>query len=504
MCSSMAATALVPCTRVHKPVRQISDQQRRRDFALERQRQARRDLQAYARRLALATLDASDEDDPAEAPQCARGGEVSSGASDASMGDEENMETQAGDPSQRQRRQKHGSRSARAKNGDDQKEELMTEAGENDMCDSVSWSFLEASKLRGWKAREFFSQQLMNPEWMIDVPPRLETDWYVLARPEGKRCLVVSSNGMTISRLRNGRVLHRFPSFLPNGARTRDVAAASHVYCILDCVFHEADQTYYVIDLMSWRGYSLYDCSYEFRLFWLTSKLPTDCNACSPPSPFHRFRFALIPTYVASTAGLQAAYHETFPYIRDGLLFYNRHGHYSLRLTPLVLQWKDQNSSRYFLDTDSQGSVPMLQQVVLQLEEGGVLVTSDDPPAALSSVPREFMEQHQPPLRAGQLLRFTLPSDAQLHVVDGRLLCIAALNFVAVASGRRGGADSCTKILFQYSARHQQLSFDSVLSGAASDADGSSSTMTIMHICDSDMAEMPESSMTKDASIVAL
>lgn len=60
-----------------------------------------------------------------------------------------------------------------------------------------------------------------------------------MSRPAGQRCVVVSSHGTTVSRQRNGRVLHAFPSALPNGARTRDVSAASSVFCILDCIFHE-------------------------------------------------------------------------------------------------------------------------------------------------------------------------------------------------------------------------------------------------------------------------
>ena len=39
-----------------------------------------------------------------------------------------------------------------------------------------------------------------------------------MAHPEGERCLVVTSRGSTISRRRNGSILHRFPSRLPNGA----------------------------------------------------------------------------------------------------------------------------------------------------------------------------------------------------------------------------------------------------------------------------------------------
>ena len=62
---------------------------------------------------------------------------------------------------------------------------------------------------------------------------------YVFARPAGKRCFVVASNGTTISRQRNGSVLHHFPSALPNGARTKDVGGSGQSYSILDCIFHE-------------------------------------------------------------------------------------------------------------------------------------------------------------------------------------------------------------------------------------------------------------------------
>lgn len=62
---------------------------------------------------------------------------------------------------------------------------------------------------------------------------------YVCARPAGKRCFVVSSNGFTVSRLRNGSLLHRFPSALPNGAKANNSTRSGQSYCILDCIFHE-------------------------------------------------------------------------------------------------------------------------------------------------------------------------------------------------------------------------------------------------------------------------
>ena len=39
-----------------------------------------------------------------------------------------------------------------------------------------------------------------------------------MARPEGQRCIVESSEGRTTSRARNGALIHRFRSPLPNGS----------------------------------------------------------------------------------------------------------------------------------------------------------------------------------------------------------------------------------------------------------------------------------------------
>ena len=175
---------------------------------------------------------------------------------------------------------------------------------------------------------------------------------FVLARPAGKRCFVVSINGTTVSRLRNGSVLHHFPSALPCGARTRENSGFDQSYCILDCIFHEVklsfsiflffhlqlvafihlsdecgrqmDQTYYVIDMVCWRGYPLYDCNAEFRFFWLNSKL-TESGACEVPSYYHKYRFSPVPVYNCDQSGLLSAYTGQVPYVKDGLLFYNKY-----------------------------------------------------------------------------------------------------------------------------------------------------------------------------------
>ena len=99
-----------------------------------------------------------------------------------------------------------------------------------------------------------------------------------------------------MSRVRNGQILHRFPSWLPNGSRSTQ--AGSEHYCILDCIFHELDDTYYLLDVMCWKGYSLYDCSTEFRLYWREAKLQEETgSALSGHNLDCRYKIVPVPAF---------------------------------------------------------------------------------------------------------------------------------------------------------------------------------------------------------------
>jgi snurportin-1 len=52
---------------------------------------------------------------------------------------------------------------------------------------------IDSSSMSGAALRAYFAHQLMVPEWMTDIPPDLPSSWLVMPRPEGKRCLVISS-----------------------------------------------------------------------------------------------------------------------------------------------------------------------------------------------------------------------------------------------------------------------------------------------------------------------
>mmetsp|Transcript_37205 Transcript_37205/g.71346 ORF Transcript_37205/g.71346 Transcript_37205/m.71346 type:complete len:446 (+) Transcript_37205:164-1501(+) len=307
-------------------------------------------------------------------------------------------------------------------------------------------------------SRTFYATQLASPEWMVDVPADLRANWYVLCHPEGERCLVVAARGGTVTRRRNGSVLHKFPSLLPNGSRA--TMASNDQFCILDAVFHPDDQTYYVLDIMCWKGQAIYDCGYEFRAFWVACKMQ-ECDAAQPPSPSHRYRLVPLPAYECTPEGLQAAYQSPVPYIRGGLTFYNKEGHYTLGPTPLIMVWKDAQCSRYFIDTDKDGVVLPQQRAVLRYTADGSLVTGDDPPVVMANLPASFVQMQADKLRPGLLIRCVIGNQG-MHIVDGRPVA-AEVHWDGLANQRRGGADSFTKVLFQYAARHQPLTIQHIL-----------------------------------------
>lgn len=57
---------------------------------------------------------------------------------------------------------------------------------------------------------------------------------YVMPRPEGQRCLLISSGGQTVARMRNGVQMARFPSALPGGSRHTQVMTALGAFSHLE------------------------------------------------------------------------------------------------------------------------------------------------------------------------------------------------------------------------------------------------------------------------------
>ncbi|XP_064524554.1 snurportin-1 isoform X2 [Pseudopipra pipra] len=158
----------------------------------------------------------------------------------------------------------------------------------------------------GKKLPKRYANQLMLSEWLVDVPSDLEQEWVVVVCPVGKRALIVASRGTTAAYTKSGFCVNRFPSLLPGGNRHNSVS--EKVYTILDCIYNEAQRTYYILDVMCWRGHPVYDCQTDFRFFWLSSKIQEEKG-------------------LGETSRINPV---------DGLLFYHRQTHYTPGSTPLV------------------------------------------------------------------------------------------------------------------------------------------------------------------------
>ncbi|KAL7980362.1 hypothetical protein Chor_014691 [Crotalus horridus] len=154
-----------------------------------------------------------------------------------------------------------------------------------------------------------YANQLMLSEWLIDVPPDLDQEWLFV--------------GTTAVYTKSGFCVNRFPSFLPGGNRLN--SATGKEYTILDCIYSEVQQTYYVLDVMCWRGHPVYDCQTDFRFYWLHSKMEEEM-VLSEKSRLNPYRFVGLKSYSCNAASLCEVLAMTFPF----------EAHYNPGSTPLV------------------------------------------------------------------------------------------------------------------------------------------------------------------------
>ncbi|NXQ57577.1 SPN1 protein, partial [Anthoscopus minutus] len=185
----------------------------------------------------------------------------------------------------------------------------------------------------GKKLPKLYANQLMLSEWLVDVPSDLEQEWVVVVCPVGKRSLVVASRGTTAAYTKSGFCVNRFPSLLPGGNRYN--SNSDKAYSILDCIYNEAKQTYYILDVMCWRGHPVYDCQTDFRFFWLSSKIQEE-EGLGEKSRINPYKFVGLQNFPCSSDSLCELLATDFPFEVDGLLFYHKQTHYTPGSTPLV------------------------------------------------------------------------------------------------------------------------------------------------------------------------
>mmetsp|Transcript_23361 Transcript_23361/g.42953 ORF Transcript_23361/g.42953 Transcript_23361/m.42953 type:complete len:481 (-) Transcript_23361:158-1600(-) len=293
-------------------------------------------------------------------------------------------------------------------------------------------------RLRQLNRTLFFARQLQVPDWPLAMPGDLSTNWLVLLRPEGERCLLLSEGGKVEVRHKNGHVAERYmDSRLPKGLTILDVVAVdgptppsavvadrhmSHEQenqppdseAIGDCDMDvqdvnqemqdeekpgrgggrgkgrgrgnrktlpkgrpKGDRTYAVCDVLVWGDTELVNAEAECRMFWLESRF----GELQTNPPRRARALQLVPVRAATADVLQELYSGDFGYAKDSFLLFHRQGAYAMAepVTPLVLWWRDKTLNRFVIDTpDPTGqSIPEKQVVVLELRAAGFLRTAD-------------------------------------------------------------------------------------------------------------------------------
>ena len=230
------------------------------------------------------------------------------------------------------------------------------------------------------KCRTSYKNQLMLSEWLVDVPLDFENNWYMIICPVAKRCLVVSHKGKTLAYSRSGHYMKQFPSHLPGGCWKRKFTM--HDYCILDCLYHEGLQTFFVMDIMCWGGHPVYDSDTEFRFYWLNAKLSEVGDEVLIQAKTNPYKFVPLQYYCCNKDSLQGVLSSKYPIEVDGLIFFHKQAHYFRGRSPLVLWLKPHMVSEILSISVSQAFLdcaPVLSDVKMETEKGkGVRKTTEN------------------------------------------------------------------------------------------------------------------------------
>lgn len=190
---------------------------------------------------------------------------------------------------------------------------------------------MEVEVLACARAPRRYKDQLMLSEWLVEVPPDFEENWVMMLCPVGRRNLVVAAKGRTYNYTKSGYRLGGFSSPLPGGSRS-----SSAGYTLLDCIFSEVDNTFYVLDVMCWNQHPVYECDTEFRFFWLESKL----QELGGQELKGAHKFKKLSSCPCNVTSMNKELGKNLNKSTDGVLFYHKKSFYTFGATPLVLWLK--------------------------------------------------------------------------------------------------------------------------------------------------------------------
>lgn len=211
-------------------------------------------------------------------------------------------------------------------------DEIVSMSEETDEVEELEEMEIDSTKLdkRETYLRRKYRDILMMPELLDEIPEDFIKSWSAVPYPSGLRCVVISGNGKTDSRSESGvKIVETFDSLLPGGSYRNRMASRS----ILDCIYVESESTFYVLDLIMWKGFDFIDCECECRFFMRNSRIEEISNIDKIRSG-NDYIFKPLKYYRCNKEGLKKAKEEN-PSL-EGILFYHNDAIYVSERNPLM------------------------------------------------------------------------------------------------------------------------------------------------------------------------
>ncbi|GAU98534.1 hypothetical protein RvY_09667 [Ramazzottius varieornatus] len=171
-------------------------------------------------------------------------------------------------------------------------------------------------------------------EWLYEIPSDFDDNWLMIPCPLGKRCQLVTNRGRTSVHSKTGLAMMSGTSSLPGGNTTKRQSTS---FTVVDCILDPATNKFFVLDVLFWNGTSLLDSTFEFRMFWIRSRL-RELDSLTLTVDHQTYDLVELATFSCTLEILEPYFssEEAADPCIDGFLFYHKNGSYVTGTTPLV------------------------------------------------------------------------------------------------------------------------------------------------------------------------
>lgn len=285
------------------------------------------------------------------------------------------------------------------------------------------------------------------PEYLFEIPSDLTPqEWYIIPKPEGLRCLLITRGGATYLRNKDGFVVKKFESDFPGGKPKK-----KHGMTILDIIYDKNREICYLFDILLWNDQHLIDCSAEARYFWL------DFHAAQVKHDESlTLKFCNLQRFACNVEGFNIAYSGNFLFNKDGLMFVSRVGPYISGISPYVLFWKDHVCSLYFITNQMSETIICFLEVNSQKQ----LKTLDN--FIFKKLSAEEIDKFQ--MRKGDVFKVEIKEDDinDINFMESNRVFLLKNLVILEKNTKKALPEPISKILFRFHVKNHPLTASNI------------------------------------------